>query len=316
MKKHVVLLFVLLGHALFLLSLTLLAPATMKEKAKTKIVVHTFASALAPKVIAEAKSAMEEIEEEERAVAIEEAVAEAEPEPEVVENMPEPEPEPEPEPVPEPEPEPLPAPKPKPKPNPKPKPTPKPKPAAKAPAPKKKENVPKPKPQKTKPQKTKLPDSKSPDSKSKVAKKTSPSASAPKKVPNEKLASLMKESLAKLDGIKGSGSAAATPSKKGSAIGVLGSEGLTSGEEAKLKYEEELAIYLKHRLQLPDMGDVKIRLTLSDVGKVLTVSIISSSSEKNRELVEKKVPSITFPPFDERMKGEKKHTFSVTLKTR
>lgn len=126
-----------------------------------------------------------------------------------------------------------------------------------------------------------------------------------------KIASLMKESLDHLGTTgKSAPSKTVVPQKK---IGSLLSENVSS--ETSRTYEEEVALYLKHRLQLPEYGEVKIKLTLSANGKVTSVKILSASSAKNRTLVETKVPKITFPPFDARLEGEKTHTFSVTLKS-
>jgi colicin import membrane protein len=153
-----------------------------------------------------------------------------------------------------------------------------------------------------------------------TAKKPNPSP-PPAKKNNElesKLAGMLKESLnslekgGKVGGVKG-GVAGGEVGGTGKKIGALLSEGLSSDEGST--YAQEIALYLKHRLQLPEYGEVKIKLTLNANGKVSSVKITSSNSDKNRELVEKKVPTITFPPFDARLDGEKSHTFSVTLKS-
>ncbi len=145
-----------------------------------------------------------------------------------------------------------------------------------------------------------------------VPKKAAPKQTKPS---NDKLVSLMKESLAKLEGSKTGGKTAKGTSAPQKVIGSLQSEKIKDTGAGKLSYEAELAIYLKHRMQLPDDGDVRMQLTLSDLGKVIQVAIVSSSSQKNRSHVEEKVPSIKFPPFDERLAGEKKHTFQITLKS-
>jgi outer membrane biosynthesis protein TonB len=149
-------------------------------------------------------------------------------------------------------------------------------------------------------------------------KKTSPKKTTTKKEPsNEKLVSQMKEALAQLEkGVGGSSSKGKSGKGSGKVakIGQLQTE-TASEDVAIFTYEEELAIYLKSKLKLPEPGEVKIKLTLSSDGKVLALSTIQSGSEKNRSHVEERVPKIKFPSFDERLEGETKHTFSVVLRT-
>lgn len=141
-----------------------------------------------------------------------------------------------------------------------------------------------------------------------------PVASPSKKesLDEKKLASLMQESLNLLEKTGGSKKSGKIASKK---IGDLGVEGLKSETPQVRSYESEIALYLKKKLKLLEPGSVKIKLKLSSNGKVESLTILSAESEKNRELVETKVKSISFPPFDSRMDGEKSHTFHVILKS-
>lgn len=131
------------------------------------------------------------------------------------------------------------------------------------------------------------------------------------------LLSLMQESLSKLDAtsdhVQKSGSGKASLSKGGNIISKLGSENF-SGWTVEASYQEELVAYLKHLIQLPEKGDVKLQLTLTQEGKVTKVVIVSSLSEKNKTYLEKTLTTLTFPPFDQQFKGEKEHTFPITLK--
>lgn len=308
---------VILTHALFLVALAILKPMNPLPQKKAKIVVKTID--LHPQKI-EPLAVMQEIDDQEVAI-LEPDPAPIEPEPaatlkpaeevnepEVAEESPPPPPPPppkeKPKPVP-PKPAPKPVAKPKTPPKPAPKPPPPPKPVAKPkpPAPpvvKKKTPTP--------PKKTEAPLAKKAPSK--------PSPNKEKSARDEKLLAMMKEGIAKLDGTKKTTAAlASTPSGKAATIGKLESEGMKVDGVRKLSYEDELAIWLKHRLELPDVGDVKLKLTLTSVGKVVALTSVTSSSEKNKAHVEKRVTSLTFPPFDERMNGESSHTFSIVLKS-
>lgn len=146
-------------------------------------------------------------------------------------------------------------------------------------------------------------------------KKSSPPTRDPQK---EKMLALVKDSLSQLDKSNAGSSGKKTGSKNRSdssygKIDALNSENLSIGEMLAATYQEELSAYLRHLLQLPEIGEVKLRLTLTKEGKVAQVAVVSSSSDKNRQYAEKKIPTLSFPPFGERLKGEQEHTFPVTL---
>lgn len=79
-------------------------------------------------------------------------------------------------------------------------------------------------------------------------------------------------------------------------------------------YRDELAYRLKHTLKMPDYGQVKIKLTLERSGKVANVQIVSSESAKNKQYVEKMIPTLVFPPFGTRFQDAKQYSFMITLK--
>lgn len=82
----------------------------------------------------------------------------------------------------------------------------------------------------------------------------------------------------------------------------------------ELGYHDELISRLKSLLVLPERGDVKIKLTLDHLGKVIKLVIVNFESEKNKKYIEKSVKSLSFPSFQGNFKGAKDHTFSITLK--
>lgn len=84
-----------------------------------------------------------------------------------------------------------------------------------------------------------------------------------------------------------------------------------SAKEAS--YRDEVAARLKLGLRLPDYGAVKIKLTLERSGKVASVQIVSSESSKNRQYIEKTLPTLKFPPFGSHFADASQYTFMVTL---
>ncbi len=78
-------------------------------------------------------------------------------------------------------------------------------------------------------------------------------------------------------------------------------------------YYLKLAACLRQSLRLPDIGDVKIYLSLDCKGSVVQVNIVYSENENNRRYVEKVLPTVAFPPFGRSLSDEKKHTFTITL---
>lgn len=79
-------------------------------------------------------------------------------------------------------------------------------------------------------------------------------------------------------------------------------------------YRQELATRLKLLLQLPEYGEVKLKLTLERIGKVAKLVIVSAESLSNRNYVEQTLPSLKFPAFGNNFTTESDYTFSITLR--
>jgi len=78
-------------------------------------------------------------------------------------------------------------------------------------------------------------------------------------------------------------------------------------------YQEELAYFLKQHLHLVEVGDVKIKLTLSKKGEVVHFSIVYAESRLNRELIEKEIHGLHFPAWDQRLSSQLTYSCCVTL---
>jgi|LakMenEpi03Aug12_release.lakeMendotaPanAssembly.Ray.scaffolds.fasta_scaffold126784_2 outer membrane biosynthesis protein TonB len=87
-------------------------------------------------------------------------------------------------------------------------------------------------------------------------------------------------------------------------------EHLSAGEES---YRAELAARLKLLLHLPEPGEVKLKLTLDRSGNFISMDIASKSNSRNMQYLEKILPSLTYPAFDNHFKGLSNYTFSITL---
>lgn len=95
-----------------------------------------------------------------------------------------------------------------------------------------------------------------------------------------------------------------------SALPELASAIATSNENS---YEEILAERLRLLLTLPDYGDVKIKLTVSRIGHVVSVDVLQADSEENRQYVLKTLPMTKLPAFGKDLKGRDQETFRLVL---
>lgn len=67
-----------------------------------------------------------------------------------------------------------------------------------------------------------------------------------------------------------------------------------NAEDYILGVKEELMQQLHMALHLPDYGEVKVQLQLSENGNVLSVKILKAASQKNRDYLEKELPCLSF----------------------
>lgn len=81
----------------------------------------------------------------------------------------------------------------------------------------------------------------------------------------------------------------------------------------EVSYRDEIAHRLKLGLRLPDYGEVKIKLTLERSGKVSNLQIVSSKNQKNKQYIEKTLPTLTFAGFGDNFKGLDQYTFTICL---
>lgn len=181
-------------------------------------------------------------------------------------------------------------------------PPPPPTPAPAKPTPQKVAAQPKPKP-KPKPKPSPKPKPK------KVAAKPKPKAKPQPKI-SPALARQLQESLQKLD----------TPTENRAKTKTIDTPKRVANlqidhieSEDAGKYVGTLVDCLQSALHLPDMGAVKLELTLTRDGKCIRVHVVSSKSERNKAFLESELKNVAFPPFTGPLKQEKEHLFVITF---
>jgi cytoskeletal protein RodZ len=92
---------------------------------------------------------------------------------------------------------------------------------------------------------------------------------------------------------------------------ILSGNALNGSKEAY--YQDKLLNQLKFDLRLIEYGDVDLELTLNRLGQVVFVKIIKSDNQKNRQYVEKTLPTLHFAGFATAFAGEAQHTFVIRL---
>ncbi len=77
------------------------------------------------------------------------------------------------------------------------------------------------------------------------------------------------------------------------------------------EFRELFLDYLKDQLQLPEIGEVKLKLVLSPEGRVVKIEVIRAQSQQNKEYLEEVLPSLAFSFLKNYLKKEK--SFMITF---
>jgi len=97
------------------------------------------------------------------------------------------------------------------------------------------------------------------------------------------------------------------PKIKGSSPSKIPFPGFEGGE-SEVNTEELLAAFLHTSLNLPEIGEVKIQLTLKKDGTVGRLHVLQAESQKNKAYLEKHLPLLRFPLI-----LDKEKTFTFTF---
>lgn len=84
-------------------------------------------------------------------------------------------------------------------------------------------------------------------------------------------------------------------------------------DEVESGYQEMLIGSLSDFLDLPEFGEVKIKLTLQNNGKFVKMNVLNTKSVKNRKYLEEELPKMHFPLFFGELALQKEHTFVITF---
>ncbi len=137
------------------------------------------------------------------------------------------------------------------------------------------------------------------------------SVAPPKKAPATKaskpdrraLIGALKKSLASFE-------TDSTPSKTPSLTSTpLASETLVQ----QASYEQAITATLQNALTLPRSGNIELEVTLTRAGALEKLRIKNATNSNNKTYLEEALPRVLFPPFGNNFRGEKSHTFVITL---
>ncbi len=140
---------------------------------------------------------------------------------------------------------------------------------------------------------------------------------APKKKPQEKgpqvSESLLKEldaSIAKIEQKQ----AKKVPTKKISAPKFIASLQIdTIDEDEGNPFGALLISCLQSQLKLPEVGEVKVKLTLTKKGKFVTMHVVNSENMRNQKFLEDQLPFVKFPALSGKLKKKEEYTFVITF---
>ncbi len=79
-------------------------------------------------------------------------------------------------------------------------------------------------------------------------------------------------------------------------------------------YNEELIAFLQNALDLPEYGEVRVRLEIDRFGYLRDCSILDSKSRKNAEFLKSRLPELAFPSFNDFSIVEITQTFTITFR--
>jgi hypothetical protein len=143
-----------------------------------------------------------------------------------------------------------------------------------------------------------------------VAKASSTAASESKKA----MLAKAKEALAKAStATKSVSTATASETIELPAIQALATEAEFGVALEDVSYENKLTYALQNQLTLPERGKVSVQLTITRLGKIVKILVVSSESERNRRYIESQLPYIIVYPFDSDMGDAVEKTFHIIL---
>lgn len=84
-------------------------------------------------------------------------------------------------------------------------------------------------------------------------------------------------------------------------------------EQTLPNYTASLIKELTQALQLPEYGEVKVKLTINPMGKIIELLVLQTESTANKLYLEKHLPDIVLPKYHEKAALIKEQTFTLTF---
>lgn len=104
------------------------------------------------------------------------------------------------------------------------------------------------------------------------------------------------------------------PDKPAPVIGARPATSLVADHHDLLSgIKEELIQQLHLALHLPDYGEVKVQIELTESGNVRNVKVLKAASQKNREYLEKELPCMSFSHLAVHKLSAKERTFIISF---
>lgn len=84
-------------------------------------------------------------------------------------------------------------------------------------------------------------------------------------------------------------------------------------EPALSSYTASLVKELTQSLQLPEYGEVKIKIIVSPAGRIIELLVLQAESKANKLYLEKCLPNIVLPKYNEKVTLNNEQTFTLTF---
>lgn len=81
-----------------------------------------------------------------------------------------------------------------------------------------------------------------------------------------------------------------------------------------VRYEEFLIAFLQESLDLPEFGQVRLKLEIDGGGKLIDCQILEAKSAKNAEFLKNRLPELAFPCLNDFGKISATQTFNITFR--
>ncbi len=85
-------------------------------------------------------------------------------------------------------------------------------------------------------------------------------------------------------------------------------------EKEELTYGAFLVGYLQNTLDLPERGDVKLKMEIDRFGRLIDCEVLETRSEKNAEFLKNRLPELSFPCLNDFDILETAQTFTITFR--